>query len=34
MLQATIPVFISELSPTQLRGALINSYSLWFCFGQ
>ena len=34
MLQSTIPVYIAELSSTQLRGFLINSYSFWFCVGQ
>lgn len=24
MLQATVPVYITELAPTQLRGALVN----------
>jgi SP family general alpha glucoside:H+ symporter-like MFS transporter len=28
-LQATLPVYISEHSPTQLRGFLINAYTLW-----
>ncbi|KAL8292368.1 hypothetical protein RQP46_001834 [Phenoliferia psychrophenolica] len=27
-------VYISELAPTQLRGALINAYSAWFVVGQ
>jgi SP family general alpha glucoside:H+ symporter-like MFS transporter len=27
-LQATLPVYISEHSPTQLRGFLINAYTL------
>jgi MFS transporter, SP family, general alpha glucoside:H+ symporter len=28
MLQATLPFYISEISPTQLRGFLINAYTL------
>lgn len=28
MLQATMPVYLSEIAPTQLKGFLINSYSL------
>jgi len=28
MLQATMPVYLSEIAPTQLRGFLINAYSL------
>jgi SP family general alpha glucoside:H+ symporter-like MFS transporter len=27
-------MYISELAPTQLRGFLINAYSLWFVVGQ
>ncbi|WVQ85760.1 hypothetical protein IAT38_007927 [Cryptococcus sp. DSM 104549] len=34
MLQATLPVYLSEISPTQLRGFFINAYSFWFCLGQ
>ncbi|WWD16254.1 hypothetical protein CI109_100680 [Kwoniella shandongensis] len=34
MLQATLPVYLSEISPTQLRGFLINAYTFWFCIGQ
>ncbi|KAK8869487.1 hypothetical protein IAR55_000052 [Kwoniella newhampshirensis] len=34
MLQATMPVYLSEISPTQLRGFLINAYTFWFCIGQ
>lgn len=33
-LQATIPVYIVETAATQLRGALVNTYSLWFVVGQ
>ncbi|RSH89198.1 hypothetical protein EHS25_002310 [Saitozyma podzolica] len=33
-LQATLPVYISEHSPTQLRGFLINAYTFWFVVGQ
>ncbi|KAM0754628.1 general substrate transporter [Meredithblackwellia eburnea MCA 4105] len=33
-MQATLPVYISEIAPTQLRGALINAYSAWFVVGQ
>jgi MFS family permease len=28
MMQATLPMYISEHSPTQLRGFLINAYTL------
>lgn len=28
MLQATMPVYLSEVAPTQLRGFFINAYSL------
>lgn len=28
MLQATLPFYISEIAPTQLRGFLINAYTL------
>ncbi|OAL54016.1 general substrate transporter [Pyrenochaeta sp. DS3sAY3a] len=34
MLQCTLPVYLSEISPTQLRGFFINAYSFWFVFGQ
>ncbi|KAF2166608.1 hypothetical protein M409DRAFT_36703 [Zasmidium cellare ATCC 36951] len=34
MLQATMPVYLSELAPTQLRGFLINAYTFWFVLGQ
>jgi sugar porter (SP) family MFS transporter len=34
MLQATMPVYLSEMAPTQLRGLLINAYSFWFVIGQ
>ncbi|OWZ56696.1 sugar transporter [Cryptococcus neoformans c45] len=34
MLQATMPVYLSEIAPTQLRGFFINAYSFWFCLGQ
>ncbi|KAL4988646.1 general substrate transporter [Aspergillus falconensis] len=34
MLQSTMPLYISEISPTQLRGFLINAYSFWFVIGQ
>ncbi|KAF2762654.1 general substrate transporter [Pseudovirgaria hyperparasitica] len=34
MLQATMPVYLAELAPTQLRGFLINAYSFWFVLGQ
>lgn len=29
MLQSTMPLYLAELAPTQLRGLLINAYSLW-----
>jgi hypothetical protein len=29
MLQCTLPLYLSELAPTQLRGFYINAYSLW-----
>jgi MFS family permease len=28
MLQCTMPLYLSEIAPTQLRGLLINAYSL------
>lgn len=28
MLQATLPVYLSEIAPTQLRGFFINAYTL------
>ncbi|KIM99972.1 hypothetical protein OIDMADRAFT_166109 [Oidiodendron maius Zn] len=34
MLQSTMPLYLSELAPTQLRGFFINAYSLWFILGQ
>ncbi|KAH8585911.1 general substrate transporter [Bisporella sp. PMI_857] len=34
MLQATLPVYLSELAPTQLKGFLINAYTFWFVLGQ
>ncbi|KAL2823213.1 general substrate transporter [Aspergillus cavernicola] len=34
MLQSTMPLYLSEVSPTQLRGFLINAYSFWFVIGQ
>ncbi|KAH8674616.1 MFS transporter [Tricladium varicosporioides] len=34
MLQATMPVYLSEIAPTQLKGFLINAYSFWFVIGQ
>ncbi|PSK42897.1 High-affinity glucose transporter [Elsinoe australis] len=34
MLQSTMPVYLSEIAPTQLRGMLINAYSFWFIVGQ
>ncbi|KPM35801.1 hypothetical protein AK830_g10785 [Neonectria ditissima] len=36
MLQATLPLYLSEIAPTQLRGFYINAYSLvsWFVLGQ
>ncbi|RBR21100.1 hypothetical protein FVER53590_10607 [Fusarium verticillioides] len=34
MLQSTMPLYISEISPTQLRGFFINAYSFWFVLGQ
>jgi MFS family permease len=32
MLQSTLPLYLSEISPTQLRGFLINAYSLYVFF--
>lgn len=29
MLQSTLPLYLSEIAPTQLRGFYINAYSLW-----
>ncbi|EPE07151.1 sugar transporter [Ophiostoma piceae UAMH 11346] len=34
MLQSTMPLYLSEITPTQLRGFYINSYSFWFIIGQ
>ncbi|GES58542.1 major facilitator superfamily domain, general substrate transporter [Aspergillus terreus] len=34
MLQATLPLYLSEIAPTQLRGFFINAYSFWFVVGQ
>jgi sugar porter (SP) family MFS transporter len=34
MLQSTMPVYLSEIAPTQLRGFFINAYSFWFIIGQ
>ncbi|KXL47851.1 hypothetical protein M433DRAFT_73034 [Acidomyces richmondensis BFW] len=34
MLQATVPVYLSEMAPTQLKGFLINAYTFWFVIGQ
>jgi len=34
MLQCTVPVYLSEMAPTQLRGFLINAYTFWFTIGQ
>ncbi|KAH6898009.1 general substrate transporter [Thelonectria olida] len=34
MLQATLPLYLSEISPTQLRGFFINAYTFWFVLGQ
>ncbi|KAN0114479.1 general substrate transporter [Hyaloscypha variabilis] len=34
MLQSTMPVYLSEIAPTQLRGFFINAYSFWFIVGQ
>ncbi|KAK6077039.1 MFS alpha-glucoside [Seiridium cupressi] len=34
MLQSTMPLYLSEISPTQLRGFYINAYSFWFVIGQ
>ncbi|KAH6967855.1 general substrate transporter [Ilyonectria sp. MPI-CAGE-AT-0026] len=34
MLQATLPLYLSEIAPTQLRGFFINAYSFWFVLGQ
>ncbi|SCZ98214.1 BZ3500_MvSof-1268-A1-R1_Chr3-2g06225 [Microbotryum saponariae] len=33
-MQATLPPYIAEIAPTQLRGALVNAYSAWFVVGQ
>lgn len=29
MLQSTMPLYLSEIAPTQIRGFYINAYSLW-----
>ncbi|KAI1846095.1 hypothetical protein JX266_007904 [Neoarthrinium moseri] len=34
MLQSTMPLYLSEISPTQLKGFFINAYSFWFVVGQ
>ncbi|KAJ5205098.1 uncharacterized protein N7498_005977 [Penicillium cinerascens] len=34
MLQCTLPLYLSEIAPTQLRGFYINAYSFWFVIGQ
>ncbi|OJJ44016.1 hypothetical protein ASPZODRAFT_122161 [Penicilliopsis zonata CBS 506.65] len=34
MLQSTMPLYLSEIAPTQLRGFFINAYSFWFVLGQ
>ncbi|GIK07192.1 hypothetical protein Aspvir_002848 [Aspergillus viridinutans] len=34
MLQCTMPLYLSEIAPTQLRGFFINAYSFWFVVGQ
>ncbi|KAJ6024835.1 hypothetical protein N7540_005632 [Penicillium herquei] len=34
MLQSTVPLYLSEIAPTQLRGFYINAYSFWFVIGQ
>ncbi|KAF7595497.1 hypothetical protein BBP40_005833 [Aspergillus hancockii] len=34
MLQSTLPLYLSEIAPTQLRGFFINAYSFWFVLGQ
>lgn len=34
MLQSTMPLYLSEIAPTQLRGFFINAYSFWFILGQ
>ncbi|KAJ5820027.1 hypothetical protein N7474_005618 [Penicillium riverlandense] len=34
MLQSTMPLYLSEISPSQLRGLYINAYSFWFVIGQ
>ncbi|PMD16021.1 general substrate transporter [Hyaloscypha hepaticicola] len=34
MLQSTMPLYLSEIAPTQLRGFFINAYSFWFIVGQ
>ncbi|KAJ5256738.1 hypothetical protein N7478_012842 [Penicillium angulare] len=34
MLQSTLPLYLSEIAPTQLRGFYINAYSFWFVLGQ
>ncbi|KAE8154589.1 general substrate transporter [Aspergillus avenaceus] len=34
MLQSTLPLYLSEIAPTQLRGFFINAYTFWFVLGQ
>ncbi|KAL6705693.1 hypothetical protein ACN47E_006482 [Coniothyrium glycines] len=34
MLQCTMPLYLTEISPSQLRGVFISAYSFWFVAGQ
>ncbi|THW70763.1 general substrate transporter [Aureobasidium pullulans] len=34
MLQSTLPLYLAEISPTQLKGLFINAYTFWFVLGQ
>ncbi|KAM0334423.1 hypothetical protein ACHAQA_001449 [Verticillium albo-atrum] len=34
MLQCTMPLYLAEVAPTQLRGVFINAYTFWFVLGQ
>ena len=33
-MQGTLPMYLSEMAPTQLRGLFTQSYTFWFVIGQ